>query len=1024
MVSATATEIACSGGTSTVSISATGGTAPYTGTGNFTVVAGMHTYIIDDANGCSTTTTVNVTEPSALIASSSSNTILCYGGSTTVSVSATGGTAPYVGTGDFTVGAGTYSYLVTDDKGCSTSTSITVTEPSEMQVTSAATAITCNGGLSTVSVSATGGTLPYSGTGNFSVTAGSYTYPVTDGNGCSASTTITITEPTVIEASSSSTAILCYGGSATVSVSGNGGTAPYTGTGDYTVNAGTYSYSVTDANGCSSSTSITVTEPSELVVSSSANPILCNGGSSTVSVSATGGTAPYSGTGSFSATAGTYSYIVTDANGCSVTTSGTITEPASPLTATATGSIICYGQSTPVNVIASGGTAPYSGTGIVANVTAGTYSYIVVDANGCTVNADITLTDPLEIIAAISTVDATCDLNNGSATVVPSNGVGPYTYLWTPGGQTSATAVSLLAGNYSVLITDNNGCTQSASATLTTSGTIPATPGTISGPSGACRNQTGVVFSITPIAGATSYIWTLPGGVSGSSTSSSITLSFSSIFSGGTLSVVAVNSCGNSLPSSTSLSRYTSAPSTPGAITGATHICGTQTGTYSVPPVANATSYTWSVVAVGGGTNAIISSGQGTNTVNITYPAGYVAALISVRATNCIGSSGFRLTYALGALIIPPIYTFSNNQTTGVCAGTTKAYEIYKLPNATSYKWTAPLGALISDGFGLTGNPLTVDSSISKVYITFPAGFISGNVSIQASNACGNTSATTLNVSSVPAVPGSISGPTTNLCRKTGQVYSVSSVANATSYTWTVPSGATISGSSTGRSITVNFGTGFTGTGIISVTANNACGSSAASLLSVNSAPATPGNISGSTSVCKSKTNGSYSISSVTGATSYTWSITGGATFVGSTSGTSVTVRFTTSTSSTVTISVRANNSCGGSTTRSLAVNVNFSCRTTNQTEEEEIAEELFSVYPNPVASNLNVEFEGSIGEKYSMRLVDMYGKTVMLEIITSTDGLNRTALDITQYANGVYLLLLEKEGEAVKVQRVVVEKN
>ena len=99
----------------------------------------------------------------------SSNTILCYGGSTTVSVSATGGTAPYVGTGDFTVGAGTYSYLVTDDKGCSTSTSITVTEPSEMQVTSAATAITCNGGLSTVSVSATGGTLPYSGTGNFSV---------------------------------------------------------------------------------------------------------------------------------------------------------------------------------------------------------------------------------------------------------------------------------------------------------------------------------------------------------------------------------------------------------------------------------------------------------------------------------------------------------------------------------------------------------------------------------------------------------------------------------------------------------------------------------------------------------------------------------------------------------------------------------------------------------------------------------------------------------------------------------------
>jgi len=1023
MVSTTATEIACYGGSSTVSISATGGTAPYSGTGNFSVVAGLHTYIIDDANGCSTTTTVNVSEPSALIASSSSNSILCNGGSTTVSVSATGGTAPYLGTGDFTVGAGTYSYLITDDKGCSTSTAITVTEPSEMQVTSAATAINCNGGLSTVSVSATGGTMPYTGTGNFSVTAGSYTYPVTDGNGCSASTTITITEPSVVEASSSATAILCFGGTATVSVSGNGGTAPYNGTGDFSVSAGTYSYIVSDANGCSTSTSITVTEPSEVIVSSSATPILCNGGSSTVSVSATGGTAPYSGTGSFSATAGTYNYTVTDANGCSAITSGTITEPASPLTATATGSIICYGQTSPVNVIATGGTPPYSGTGIVADVPAGTYSYIVVDANGCTINADITLTDPLQITATTSVVNATCDLNNGSATVVPSNGVGPYTYSWSPGGQTSATAVSLLAGNYSVLITDNNGCTHTATATLTTSGSTPDAPGTITGPSGACRNQTGIVFSVVPVAGATSYLWTLPSGVSGSSTSSSITLSFSSTFSGGILSIRAINACGNSLPSTLSLARFTSAPSTPGAITGATSVCGTQTATYSIAPVANATSYTWSVVSIGGSTNAIIASGQGTNSISITYPAGYIGALISVRANNCIGSSGYRLTYALGMLLIPPIYTSANNPTTVVCAGTTKTYEIYKLPNATSYKWTAPLGALISDGFGQTGNPLTVDSAISKVYITFPAGFISGNVSVLASNACGSTPTSTLNVSSVPAVPGNISGPTSNLCRKNGQVFSVSAVANATSYTWTLPTGATITGSSTGRSITVNFGNAFTGTGIISVKANNSCGSSAASLLVVNSAPAAPRNISGNTNVCKSKTNGAYSISSVTGATSYTWTITGGATIVGSTTGTSVTVRFTSSTSTTVVLSVKANNLCGSSATSTLSINVNFGCRTIEQ-EENEPTEAIFAAYPNPATTNLNVEYESALDEEFTLRLIDMYGKIVMFEKGLTGEGLIKTSLDISQIANGVYLLHLEKDGMLVKVQRIVVEKN
>src|SRR6185369_16222797 len=115
---------------------------------------------------------------SALTASSSQGTaIACHGGSTTVTVSALGGTAPYSGTGSFSVTAGTYNYTVTDNNGCTAVTSITVNEPSAITASSSqGAAIACHGGSTTVTVSALGGTAPYSGTGSFTVTAGTYSY--------------------------------------------------------------------------------------------------------------------------------------------------------------------------------------------------------------------------------------------------------------------------------------------------------------------------------------------------------------------------------------------------------------------------------------------------------------------------------------------------------------------------------------------------------------------------------------------------------------------------------------------------------------------------------------------------------------------------------------------------------------------------------------------------------------------------------------------------------------------------------
>lgn len=270
------------------------------------VTAGQ-TYLLRVAgyNGAQGTGTVSMSMSSPLSVTATAGSIACFGGSTAVNVSANGGSGVYSGTGSYTVGAGTYNYTVTDSYGCSASTSITVSEPTKVNISASNTAILCNGGTSDVTVNTWGGTTPYSvnDAGNYTVTAGSYTYNVTDANGCSASTSLSITEPTAVVASASATPILCNGGTSAITVSGQGGTGALNGTGTFTVTAGTYSYTVTDANGCTDEVTITVTEPTQLTSSLSAVSyngygVSCFGSTNgEVTVSAGGGTSPYSGTG-------------------------------------------------------------------------------------------------------------------------------------------------------------------------------------------------------------------------------------------------------------------------------------------------------------------------------------------------------------------------------------------------------------------------------------------------------------------------------------------------------------------------------------------------------------------------------------------------------------------------------------------------------------------------------------------------------------------------------------------------------
>jgi len=196
--------------------------------------------------------------------------------------------------------------------------------------------------------------------------------------------------------------ISCHGGNAVINLTASGGTAPYSGTGNFNVPAGTYNYTVMDANGCSAQASVNVSEPDLLAATSTASEILCHGGSSMVSVTASGGTAPYSGTGNFNVPAGTYNYTVMDANGCSAEISVSLSQPDLLTIAPLVDQTVYYGYSpmacATLSAIVSGGTAPYhySWTNGMNDPTISAcpdvtteYGIQVIDDNGCSVTAAV-----------------------------------------------------------------------------------------------------------------------------------------------------------------------------------------------------------------------------------------------------------------------------------------------------------------------------------------------------------------------------------------------------------------------------------------------------------------------------------------------------------------------------------------------------------------------------------------------------------------------------------------------------------
>ncbi len=336
-----------------------------------------------------------------------------------------------------------------------------------------------------------------------------------------------------------------------------------------------------------------------------------------------------------------------------------------------------------------------------------------------------------------------------------------------------------------------------------------------------------------------------------------------------------------------------SPPAAPALMEGATTVCTGEPGaSYAVPPVDGASFYRWTVPA-----DAVISSGMGTNSVNVIF--GSTDGNVCAKAFNDCGESA---NTCIAVSINRPTSPGSITGTSPVCPGQTGvSYYIASVPGATNYIWTLPPGAVLASG---TGTP----------NITVNFGTSGGDICVQTENSCGTSTPQCMSVvmTATPTIPGAITG-STDVCEyETGVTYSISSVAEATSYSWTLPSGSSITAGDDTETITVTFGAT---SGNICVTASSICGTSSPRCLAVTvtNPPAAPSSISGASSVVPGTADEGYSISPVTGATDYLWTISGDASIDGSTSGTSISVDFGSTSGSSVEICVNASNSCGTS---------------------------------------------------------------------------------------------------------------
>ncbi|WP_197285472.1 Ig-like domain-containing protein, partial [Pedobacter sp. R20-19] len=752
------------------------------------VTAPVGTYTVSATLGSCTSgasASVTLTRPATLTAViSSSSNVNCFGASTgSATVSVTGGNSPYTYSWNTNpvqtsatannLAAGTYTVTVTDASGCSTTQDVTITEPAAgLSITGTVINSTCgatNNGA--VDITLSGGTTPYtyqwdSGETTQDISnkaAGTYTVTVTDAKSCSTSSSFTVTagncQPVAVNDSGNTTPGVPVSGNASTNdtPSGDGGNSwSLIGTdggatlGSVTMNTDgsftytpkpntsgtdTFTYHVCDVDGDCSTAVVTITiDASTLNISTTGTNVKCygnNDGSATVT--ATGGTSPYTYSWNTSPVqttatannlaAGTYTVTVTDNVGTIRTENITISQPSSALVANVDippVDVKCFGQNTgSATASATGGTGSYTyswdtspvqTTATASNLAAGTYTVTVTDANGCTSSKSVTIAQPSAALSInITAQNVICyGSNTGSATASASGGTSPYNYSWnTNPVQASATANNLTAGTYTVTVTDANGCSTTQDITITEpAGPVPAPTATAVQPT--CTTATGTITVSAPTGSGYTY------SIDGTNYQASTT--FTAV-TPGNYSVTARNSDGcTSAATNVTINSQPVTPASP-TVSAIQPTCTTATGTINVT-AQSGTGITYSI--------------DGTNYQASTSFTNVASGSYSVTTRNSDGCTSAATNITIDPQPVTP------------AAPTATAVQ----PTCTTATGTITVTA--PTGSGLT---YSIDGTNYQVSTTFN-NVASGTYSVTVRNSDGCTSASSsITIDAQPATP-------------------------------------------------------------------------------------------------------------------------------------------------------------------------------------------------------------------------------------------------------------------------------
>ena len=464
---------------------------------------GTYYITVSDSNGCMITSSTGLSFPNPVISVISNNiSVSCNGGSDGVlEANSSGGTPPFSylwSNGDTTsvadsLQAGSYSLTISDDNGCQTQISTSVSQPSPYGINPLITTPSCfNYSDGSIELNVTGGTPPYNHNWSNGDTVnilfggvGYYTDTIFDANNCTTFFSDSIQNTTPIFISTVINDVSCYGISdGDIELFLSGGAFPYTiqwsnGSNQSAITnlvSAMYVSTILDANNCELTDTFFVNQPSSLIsLSNSVSPPTCyNSSDGTINILTIGGSPPYQllwddgDTSSYkqNVIANTYIVNVSDINGCIIYDTINVNAPDSITVDVISDSVSCFGGADGAALlIPSGGTFPYTfewynGLNIsnLTSLSVGVYSFEVRDSNNCIYNNVVNIFEPADLQLSLFGTNLSCfGINDGSIVSTTVGGILPYSYLWS-NGDTTLDAQNLSDGLHSLIITDANNC--------------------------------------------------------------------------------------------------------------------------------------------------------------------------------------------------------------------------------------------------------------------------------------------------------------------------------------------------------------------------------------------------------------------------------------------------------------------------------------------------------------------------------------------------------------------------------------